>query len=59
MENLSAIGMDSAVEAIPDAADAHDVSGLGRLWFDFAAERDDVVVNDPVGQKRTRTTSNH
>jgi hypothetical protein len=35
--------MDSAVEAIPDAADAHDVSGLGRLWFDFVAELDDVL----------------
>ena len=53
MKVVSGMCMDSAVETVPDTADAHEVFRLGWLGFDLAAERDDMVVHHSVRQKRT------
>src|SRR5262245_10019284 len=52
VSNLVMISSGSAIESIAKPAHAHQIRGRGWILFDLPPQADDVVVDDPVGEKR-------
>src|SRR5687767_5627853 len=50
---VSAFGMCSSIEPVSNPADADQEAWFSGLRFDFLAQRDDMVIDDTVGEERS------